>query len=552
MATKNIQLKDGNGNLLMPKTGADNVTISNSAIPDADANLQEYVEKNIFHPSYTLTFDDVVKVDGNVDAKFYNTRNLNVGSTYNGATMGTTNTCRFPMFYIYKGQRLRVSSANGGTIAAGYLACVVICDLNNTILLRTSQNKNTTHIGNTEVSYVATQTCKVYVSGWQPYGHLIRVRVDNKEDVNINTLLPVGISAASIKTYDLNVTAGYYIKNGSLIANSAYCATGYIPVSNNTLTISNFAYAANFMSLYDSEKTYIGAIQGNDTYPASMTFKFDSNVAYVRFSISYNYDTSIALSDYSATELSQTNIRFQNVIGLGYRIKPDSTFEEHILGKKLTLTSGAKLLALGDSITYGVSSTSDYAVANAGSYKYIEVFANTFGLTLTNSAESSSTLTDHTSASLPWLINKINSLSASLNPDNIIINIGINDYSQKSTIGDVTDVWDDESDNSFFACYYHAIDLLMALYPDAVITLITPFQNYNAYNVNNWLRQFRDAICMVGIIKDCNVVLGDKLISNRDISVCKTQWLNMMLADKLHPTKLGHLTLGRTLAGLFI
>ena len=374
-----------------------------------------------------------------------------------------------------------------------------------------------------------------------------------EEGVQETLQLKSGILDAS----SLNFTWGYYLKqnNGTTISYKNYGYSDYIPVDRgDRLIFNNICYFSNFGCWYDQDKRYIGGIKGDDTAHERLEIIVPANACYLRFNTRKDYvDLTFEISGKSDVYTSESiRVPADNING--FEAKVQSVFpshDEHLLHKPFPLESGKTILGFGDSITYGVASSSNYAEANEGGYKYLKVLADAFGMTLVNKGHSSATATDMTGAGRPWLYDDINGTNG-VSPDLITVAIGINDYmANNEKLGSLSDDYnsDDESvSGSFYASMKKCVDLIQSKWPGIPVILITPVNYIGTLSVSNSLNKFRDAIFEVGMIKGCSVVCGDRIPLPKDKS--NSMLANMMMADNLHPTRLGHFVYGKALTGI--
>ena len=88
-----------------------------------------------------------------------------------------------------------------------------------------------------------------------------------------------------------------------------------------------------------------------------------------------------------------------------------------------------RIVAFGDSITYGVASPN---LINAGNQKYISLFCDHVGATLNNNAVSGSTIAK-TDGGVLSIYDKVTSLTAQ-DVDIIVISGGVNDFATGHTL----------------------------------------------------------------------------------------------------------------------
>lgn len=225
------------------------------------------------------------------------------------------------------------------------------------------------------------------------------------------------------------------------------------------------------------------------------------------------------------------------------------------------IASNSKVLAFGDSITYGVSSTSQYECGNIKdenekSYKYIDVFTKKANIRLTNMAISGATATDNTVSNRDFMKNQIER-AKSFSADFVLVAIGTNDYgvSEGDNLGSLkTNILD--VSNAEYQTFYGALNseirLIKQTWANANIFLIAPISRYNINDKSTKsLYWYRKAIYEIAVINQCSFINGEKLIFPSDNQYAgKGEIADILLADGLHPTSLGHKLMGEKLANL--
>lgn len=225
------------------------------------------------------------------------------------------------------------------------------------------------------------------------------------------------------------------------------------------------------------------------------------------------------------------------------------------------IASNSKVLAFGDSITYGVSSTSQYECGNIKdenekSYKYIDVFTKKANIRLTNMAISGATATDNTSSNRDFMKNQIERAKI-FSTDVVLVAIGTNDYgvSEGDNLGslkaNILDVSNAEY-QTFYGALNSEIRLIKQTWANANIFLIAPISRYNINDRSTKsLYWYRKAIYEIAVINQCSFINGEKLIFPSDNQYAgKGEIADILLADGLHPTSLGHKLMGENLANL--
>lgn len=335
-----------------------------------------------------------------------------------------------------------------------------------------------------------------------------------------------------------NVTLNHYTNRGEEkeLANCAF--TDYIEVSPSSTYIIEKLWAFAFVvDIYNSKKEWVetkATQDGQNGFFDLYAFNTPSSARYIR--INYNYVES---SPVLYMEGMRGKYELKNLI------TDKGVFAEPIrynkIAKPLPVENGNVLLAFGDSITAGHRAVSTYEKANEGNYKYIEVLANRFGLTLKNYAVSGATLTDCTSLNRTWMYNIIvTAAEANINPNIIIVAIGINDYMvNNGNLGKFGD-----TNSTFYGEYQRALDLIKSTWVDVPVIVITPI-NYLEDALNNKLELFRKAAFEVAAINDCSIINGETIPFPTERGILS----NMLLADNLHPTSMGHKFMGDAISG---
>lgn len=214
--------------------------------------------------------------------------------------------------------------------------------------------------------------------------------------------------------------------------------------------------------------------------------------------------------------------------------------------------AGGNLIAFGDSITYGYTSTSSYDAGNVGKTQgqpscanpYIKIIADGLGKILKNMAVNGACATQVSGKGYMYeQILSVRSLSA----DIIIVAIGINDYNvNNDNLGTLLDViGSSPSTTSFYGEINKAFAKIHELWPDADVVIVTPIPYLGEAKINS-LSKFVDALIEIAVIYNFSVVCGEKL----EFPNKKGIFANLTLADNLHPTALGHKLMGNGILNL--
>lgn len=188
------------------------------------------------------------------------------------------------------------------------------------------------------------------------------------------------------------------------------------------------------------------------------------------------------------------------------------------------------LIAFGDSITVGVTSH-DLAVSNNS---YIKLFANKFNMTLTNLAESGSTLAYSEESTLRCITDKVCSRKTD-NPDFVFVAGGINDYSQGRKVG----VFGDTEKTTVYGALNLICEHFKSYFANSTIIFITPVNITKTFATSvASLDTYRKAIFEVATSYGFNVVDGFSI----GLPSTPGGWGNVMIGDEdgVHPSEKGH------------
>lgn len=171
-------------------------------------------------------------------------------------------------------------------------------------------------------------------------------------------------------------------------------------------------------------------------------------------------------------------------------------------------------------------------------------------------AISGATATDNTVSNRDFMKNQIER-AKSFSADFVLVAIGTNDYgvSEGNNLGslkeNVLDVSNAEY-QTFYGALNSEIQLIKQTWVNANIFLITPIPRYNI-NIKSEksLYWYRKAVYDIAIINQCSFINGEKLIFPIDNNFAgEGEIADILLADGLHPTSLGHKLMGEKLANL--
>lgn len=191
---------------------------------------------------------------------------------------------------------------------------------------------------------------------------------------------------------------------------------------------------------------------------------------------------------------------------------------------------GKTILAFGDSITVGVTSPDLEVTENS----YIKLFANKFGMTLTNLAESGSTLAFSEESTLRCITDKVCSRTTD-NPDFVVIAGGTNDYNQGREVG----VFGDTENTTVYGALYLICEHLKTHFANTTVIFITPVNVTKTFSASvASLNEYRKAIFEVATSYGFDVVDGSSI----GLPSNPGGWGNVMIGDKdgVHPTEKGH------------
>ena len=314
--------------------------------------------------------------------------------------------------------------------------------------------------------------------------------------------------------------------SGNLQTGASWKVTDYIDISGCNMLKERLANVAPnfnlFFTLYDSDKNLI-----NFNYNDYFVSETDSVRSYlIPYKAKY-----IRINSFLDDAKNFTDGNFAYL----YRSEKYAYKYGDSIEKPYDFT-GKKLLAFGDSITWGFSSP-DLAVIRDS---YIRLFADKFGMTLNNKAVSGSTITntEGSTTSVYYVITHTTD-----DTDFIIVAGGVNDYSTKRTVGS----YGDTDPLTFYGAMHGICEHLKTYYPGKPVIFITPVNvTVDKYNVPmERLNLYRNAIYEVATSYGYDVVNGIDMIPVDG----QGGWNNTMIADSdgIHPTASGHALFFRNL-----
>lgn len=142
-----------------------------------------------------------------------------------------------------------------------------------------------------------------------------------------------------------------------------------------------------------------------------------------------------------------------------------------------------------------------------------------------------------------YLLDSINDASPSKTPSIITVMIGTNDYYNfNSSLGTPSS---EESENVYYSQLNKAIKRIRERWTNSKIIIISPIPCYTSRSVS--LNDFRDACKYIALINNVSYIDGRNLgIPDEHNSYVE----DLLLKDTVHPTSLGHKTIGDALAGI--
>lgn len=380
--------------------------------------------------------------------------------------------------------------------------------------------------------YDGTQYQLLSIDRWQN-----DINAISEEIVDLKAQL--GTQEIEIVSY----TDGKYIaSDGSVASSSSLCmveAHGLIPNKklHCTLWIDPNTYSNTAVG-YDKNGTYVVGSDGfswtslgDNVYECTIP----TNVEILKFNI---YKTQ-----------KETMVCYM-VGDEEYEYIP--SYITHSVAKPLQFVSGKKLVAFGDSITFGIQSKIDSngntSQANDEVNQYIKLFCNKLGLTLTNKAISGTTLvnvahpTETTLTADKSIYNQVITTNLSTY-DYILIAGGCNDAVLQRTLGTIG-----STDNK---TVYGALELMCQYIQNnkkanAQVIFLTPIPLLRTLTIP--LETYRNAVFEVAVKYGFNVVDGYKLGFPYEVS----DYSKIVFPDGCHPSVAGHKMYANSLLGVLV
>lgn len=205
---------------------------------------------------------------------------------------------------------------------------------------------------------------------------------------------------------------------------------------------------------------------------------------------------------------------------------------------------GKKAVFFGDSITAGVSSAPNWGVTTN---RYTTVLSSYFGMIEQNIGVSGSSICNKDNDITP-IVSEVNSYNGEA--DIVFIAGGTNDFggSPQSPLG----LLGDTTEDSFYGAMDSICRKLQTNYPNAIVFFITPINrtvessdSQALYTLND----YRNAIFEVAVKYGFNVIDGS-MFGFPTFGESDKPIKDLLLADGLHPTDIGHKFFAKCLSGL--
>lgn len=350
---------------------------------------------------------------------------------------------------------------------------------------------------------------------------------------------------------------GYLNTSGVFNSSAFWRSSLHIPVIKGDVIkykLNGQADAVASVALYDANKTFIstGSILPDESGVISGSMTIPEGVAYIRCCTYHhsNYDSTVlqtyktcyALIDsmFSVKEkMNEENGDYSQIQSAISKVNETIRLFDSI--KKPIVFSGKKLVAFGDSITYGVCSPN---LGNAGENKYISLFCSAAGCTLDNRAVSGQCIVPGQNGN-GSIYNRVTTFTGTA--DIIWIAGGVNDWQTQSPIGTLADA----DSSTLYGALNGMCAYLKANYPNAIVIFVTPIPTtstttFDVEHPDN-LNLYRKAIQEVAAVNGYNVINGDGL----GLAVGMTDYGNAMFdsSDRVHPTLAGHRLYANSLCG---
>lgn len=399
------------------------------------------------------------------------------------------------------------------------------------------------------------------------YNNTILYNLINSNTIKIGAI-EEHIQSILLDKNNLSITKNKYVANNSIGNLTGCCYTDYIPVEPGQVWVIENCYLFVYLcEFYNANKDYVSTkviTEGsyeiyNVTIPNGCYFmrvnigmqEFDSRQTcfYIQGLKEYVKLVDVILP---AIDIIGIQSVIKSVIDSDNSVQKQNNHYHSIKRLSSLQNAGGNLIAFGDSITYGYTSTSSYDAGNVGKTQgqpscanpYIKIIADGLGKILKNMAVSGACATQVSGKG--YMYNQILSVR-SLSADIIIVAIGINDYNvNNDNLGTLLDViGSSPSTTSFYGEINKAFAKIHELWPDADVVIVTPIPYLGEAKINS-LSKFVDALIEIAVIYNFSVVCGEKLEFPKEKGI----FANLTLADNLHPTALGHKLMGNGILNL--
>lgn len=299
-----------------------------------------------------------------------------------------------------------------------------------------------------------------------------------------------------------------------------------------------------------------------------------NNVGYIRFALGIKLSSAITDADIKSlvinidrlnTEKTEygwysTGVPFsgdqavqENAAAIA-NLETRVTALENLGGSSAPVSSGAKWYALGDSITYGLYSTSasDYHQPVIGK-RWVDYVATYNGYELTNLGVSGSGFV--TGTTFRTIVDRNNFSGVNL----VTIMLGINDWKNEAAVNKVGTMDDDISTGGTIVSELrYGLEKIIADNPYCKIILITPINakiGSRGTEATNWAYGYTGNITPCGSLKNFNDKLkevceyyGIQVIDMTNSSVVNRKSIITVLPDGIHPNLDCYKALGLELA----
>jgi lysophospholipase L1-like esterase len=326
-----------------------------------------------------------------------------------------------------------------------------------------------------------------------------------------------------------------YIIGGNLTVDANYFTTDYIPVKNGDVVryhIDTGMGANNRVTLYNSGKTYLAAVDGTATTYRTATIN-NANVAFMRLSFS-KYNLNVAMitvnAAYPATyEPYKVDKHLNETYGL------NTTQQVQVTKVASPNPLKGKIISLnGDSITAGS------AASVVGGYG--KIIADRNGMTYQNVAVNGATIASGTTATgggnRHWVSQTVGSMRA--DADYVLLSGGVNDKSLTTpvTLGSMTNGMADTYDHTtFLGAMEYMFSQAIERFPGKKIGFVLTHRLWNLNDVfeTTWYPAIVN-VCRKWGIPLCD--LYKSVPSLNLIASLKTTYTTN--ADGWHPNEMGY------------